>query len=888
MYISHLIVTSPLLCIFWLQIRQSSAQGLTTTAPQLTTKSSGPCPSTSPISPIPGCWGADACAYIIVPDEQQCSENYCSCGPNDPAPLITESLDGTLSTHCQYSTFPPSQCPTGTSPPGSVTGPSGGDSGAVTIDSTYVIDGATFIGNPLRGFRAPSATVTPGGPPAIVASFTFSLPVSDIDSDIYVDGVATKLPPAETAPVNVATPVTGSSLPGVVTSSVGHPSKTSILQSSSALESPPSTKSPGQSTVSISPLTSSNIGFPPLSSIGYSSSGNNGTPPVSSPTLAASSAAVTPPSSSVGLSTSGKTKIPPASSSPPVTSLTPGGSPSTTISGSISASTRTRASNVWTIYSIAVSGNPASALTVGTDTITPGGPPATVSSHTFSIPVSATGNAVDVDGTMTILSARAATTSGPGGFSQPSASSASSKIVGLSVYTIDGIPLTGNPTSLSAAGVSAALTPGASPLTLFGHTFSIPVSGTSGAINVDGTLTILPTLPASTSNVNSKTSDLTSAFTSAAPGLGPGFGPVGQTTFTESGTTYTYDQAVISAYATVGPTPTVATVTFPEYDSKGQVTSIIGPVIIGEGGHVIIHPPKIGPPGFGGPIRPPSSGKDCPSFFGIQLCPPDFNLPDAGGTGAVDPDDLPEGSDPENPDNEEDNTSTDTDEKTKTQEKQSTTTSSTESSFSSFATTTKASSTLSSSLGSSSSASSSVSSCSATGCGCAEYDYGPLATPDPLDDESGDTFKRALAGRVMYKRASSNSITKENVGQGKCPVAKYTAKPTYPGPTAISSNEGNQGRTANPNMEAFYATATYWAVATSASLSCIYIVALHLLKLRRRPSVQPLDGDGKALQRSWHRNPTLTRLVAAVNRSILTTFVCASSVSPRDQDDANP
>ena len=849
MHILDQIVPSSVWWILWLQICQSNAR--TTASPPLTTKSSGPCPTTSPISPIPGCWGANACAYIIVPDEQQCSQNYCSCGPNDPAPLITESRDGTLSTHCQYSTFPPSQCPTGTSPPGSVIHSSGGDSGAVTVDGTYIIDGATFIGNPRHGFRAPSATITPGGPPAIVASFTFSLPVSDSDSDIYVDGVATKLPPAETAPVNVATPVKSSSLPGVVTKSTGNPSKTSITNPSSSLGSSASTESPGKSRVSTSPLASSKKGLPSSSSLSHSSSGNKGIPPDSSSTLAASSATGPSPSSNVGLSTSEKIKTPPASSSPSLGSSNPGGSPSMSASASISAPTGKQASDVWTISSITISGNPTSALTVGASTITPGGPPATVSSHTFSIPASATGNAVNVDGTMTTLSTRAAITSGP--------SSASSKSAGPSVYTIDGIPLTGNPTSLSAAGASAALTPGAPPLIVSGHTFSIPVSATSGAINVDGTLTTLPTLPASVSNVNSKTKSPTSASNSAAPGLGPGFGPVGQKTFTQSGTTYTYDQAVISAYTTVGPTPTVATVTFPEYDSKGQVTSIIGPVIIGEGGHVIIHPPKIGPPGFGGPIRPPSSGKDCPSFFGIQFCPPGFNLPGAGGTGAVDPDDLPEGTDPENPDNEEDNTSTDTDKETKTQEKQSSTTSSTRSSLSSFATTTRASSAVSSSLQSSSSASSSVSSCSATGCGCAEYDYGPLATPDPLDDESQDTFKRAVAGRVMYKRASSNSITRENIGQGKCPVSKYTAKPTYPGPTAISSNEGNQGKTANPNMEAFYATATYWAVATTASPPCIYIVTLPMLNASRRPNVQPLDGNGKALQKSSHRNPTLTR-----------------------------
>ena len=811
--------------ILWLHICQSDAK--TTAPPQLTTKSSGPCPSTSPLSPIP-----------------------------------------------------PSQCPTETSTPGAVGRSSGGDSGPVTADSTYVIDGVDLIGNPRQGFRAPSATITPGGPPAIVASFTFSLPVSDSDSEIYVDGVATKLPPAETGPVSVATPLTSSSRPGSVTKTTGNPSKTSIAKSSPTLQSSPSSKSPSKSKVSTSPSASSDKGIPSSSSLGHSSSGNKGISSVSSSTLAASSARGPSPSSSVGLSTSEKVKTSRASSSLSVGSLTSGGSPSVSVSASVSSPTGKQASDVWTISSITISGNPTSALTVGAKTVTPGGPPATVSSHTFSIPASATGDVVNVDGTITTLSTRAAITSGP--------SSAPSKSISPSVYTIDGIPLTGNPTSLSVAGVSAALTPGAPPLTISGHTFSIPVSATSGAINVDGTLTTLPTLPASVSNAKSKTSAPTSASNSAAPGLGPGFGPVGQKTFTQSGTTYTYDQAVISAYTTVGPTPTVATVTFPEYDSKGQITSIIGPVIIGEGGNVIIHPPKIGPPGFGGPIRPPSSGKDCPSFFGIQFCPPGFSLPGAGETGSVDPDDLPEGTDPENPDNEEDNTSAGNDKETKTQEKQSTKTSPTRSSLSSFATTTRASSTVSSSIRSSSSASSSVSSCSATGCGCAEYDYGPLATPDPLDDESQDTFKRAVvAGRVMYKRASSNSITKENVGQGKCPVSKYTAKPTYPGPTAISANEGNQGKTANPNMEAFYATATYWAVATTASSSCVQVVTLPLLNASRRPSVQPLDGNGKALQRSSHRNPTLTRSVAVVNRLILTTFVRALSLSRADQNDPN-
>lgn len=68
---------------------------------------------------------------------------------------------------------------------------------------------------------------------------------------------------------------------------------------------------------------------------------------------------------------------------------------------------------------------------------------------------------------------------------------ASSTIALLSVYTISGIPLTGNPTSLVAG--TFTLVPGGSALTSSGHTIAIPASATGGQIQVDGIPAPLPT-----------------------------------------------------------------------------------------------------------------------------------------------------------------------------------------------------------------------------------------------------------------------------------------------------------------------------------------------------------------------------------------------------------
>ena len=127
-----------------------------------------------------------------------------------------------------------------------------------------------------------------------------------------------------------------------------------------------------------------------------------------------------------------------------------------------------------------------SGLIAGNATLFPGGPPAVISNHTFSLGPSA--DSVAIDGTPTPLSPQ--TTSGtPAPGSTITAVSASSTVT-LSTYMVSGVSLTGNPTSLVSG--SNTLTPGATPVTISNHTLSSPISATQGQISVDGILTTLP------------------------------------------------------------------------------------------------------------------------------------------------------------------------------------------------------------------------------------------------------------------------------------------------------------------------------------------------------------------------------------------------------------
>ena len=665
---------------------------------------------------------------------------------------------------------------------------------------TITISSQIFVVNPTHVVLN-NKTVLPSGSPVKVNGETVS---ADIHNDLFVNGLEVITVSGDTnsgIPV-VPTSCTSSTCPentgGVSAPSVSAPT-------ASALTAKISTKATSDSKQSSSNpvnVTAHTYTTQPRASTGSSSTYTQ----ASIHSISNSNNT----HSSQSLSSAGKI----SSRSPPSGSIT---SPL----NSIQTASISQTPIVNTVDGIPLTGNPKTAITVAGQTITPGGPAVTVSSHTFSLPASASGPVIGVDGVTTTLNTVAATV--------PTSQSGSITVGPTSTYIIDGVTLVGNPTSLAAG--STTLTPGGLPFTSKGHTFLIPASATGGVISVDGKSTTLP-LPSAqgTSSVIAQ-----SGSSNTAGGLGMGFGTVGSITLSDASTTVTYDQVVLTKYSTI-QTPTVIVTDFPEFNSKGSTTLVHGSIIVGKGGTVLIHPPSpppgggsIGPPGLGGPIRPPGGSSGCPSFLGISFCPPSINIEPPGSTN-VDPDDLPEGTDPNNPDDSENNETekntsqehtTKSEDQTSSSDHQTSTTKSTASQPSRVSATTTGSMTTStasasgskSSSGSiSSSASSSSESCSASGCGCVTLSYAPDATPNPLDDDSNETRKRRLAGRFVKNKRVDNYATSatDKVGQGSCAVNRFLIRPTYPGPAIVTNNEGHP----NPSMEAFYQTATYWAVPT--------------------------------------------------------------------------
>ncbi|KAL8895367.1 MAG: hypothetical protein Q9207_008201 [Kuettlingeria erythrocarpa] len=77
-----------------------------------------PSPTTTPLpTNVPGLNGVPGCAYVIYPNGQACVDaDYCNCG-GTPAPLLTETVDGTTTQNCNYKTVPTSECPKPTKAP---------------------------------------------------------------------------------------------------------------------------------------------------------------------------------------------------------------------------------------------------------------------------------------------------------------------------------------------------------------------------------------------------------------------------------------------------------------------------------------------------------------------------------------------------------------------------------------------------------------------------------------------------------------------------------------------------------------------------------------------------------------------------------------------------
>ncbi len=277
-----------------------------------------------------------------------------------------------------------------------------------------------------------------------------------------------------------------------------------------------------------------------------------------------------------------------------------------------------------------------SGLTAGKTTLLPGGSPATISDHTFSLGLS--GSSITVDGTPTALSQQTPTkTPAPG---STKSAGFPSTTVDLSTYTVDEVPLTGNPTSLVSG--SNTLTPGAAPLKISSHVFSIPTSATGGQISVDGTLTTLPTQRPASSR--------TQSFL-----------------LTSLGSTATYEILGVTSTDTVPPPNLSTQLVTSTWTSNTWLTTTVGgketivPVLVGcahcggnGGGVVIWNYPPFPDVTFQFPKLPNGDIVDpfhlpCIPIPFINSCtsPPVDDPPVDGVPGGIDPD--PQSTDPKTP-----------------------------------------------------------------------------------------------------------------------------------------------------------------------------------------------------------------------------------------------
>ena len=235
------------------------------------------------------------------------------------------------------------------------------------------------------------------------------------------------------------------------------------------------------------------------------------------------------------ISTSGSVQ-----SSAPATTVTQpgvffsGGPGSSAVPMSTSSVVTSLSTRTYTFDGIVFIGD-SSGLTAGSAIITPVGPPATLSGHTFSL--AAAGNSINVEGNLSPLLDVVPTTGlAPG---STSATVAPSLIASTgSAYTLDGVVLTGNPSSgLTVANsiatpsgqsgrnpssrliaANSIIIPGGLPFIASGHTFSLPASATGGDIFVDGALTHLPTPTIiNSASPGSSQSDVSAPVTASAP-----------------------------------------------------------------------------------------------------------------------------------------------------------------------------------------------------------------------------------------------------------------------------------------------------------------------------------------------------------------------------------
>lgn len=412
----------------------------------------------------------------------------------------------------------------------------------VPPDSTiyiYTLGSLTIYGQP-TSLVIGSNTLTPGGPPATANGHAFSLPANVTGGGVVEDGTTTTLgtpistvvgtgtgPPSTSCPVQQisdgqpqAVPCSSTDTgPQTTNTNTGIITNTNLNITTNTNVNTITNTGTGTGTATVNANSDTNAGAntgtgntvagtSTQTAIGTDTNTNTGT--------GTNIGTNTQTASVVNTNTNTGTGSNPGTNTQ--TALGPNTNTNTGIGAGtgvgtgtgINTKTNTNAAGIlstYTIDGIPFTGNPTS-LVAGTVILTPGGSSLTSSGHTIAIPASATGGQIQVDGTSTILPIPITTNT-------PATSS---------VYTLDGIAFTGNPTSLVAGTVT--LTPGGPSLTSSGHIIAIPSSATNGQIQVDGTTTSLPGLNTATNtgagttgtNAGTNTGTITSTGTGTNSG----------------------------------------------------------------------------------------------------------------------------------------------------------------------------------------------------------------------------------------------------------------------------------------------------------------------------------------------------------------------------------
>ena len=337
----------------------------------------------------------------------------------------------------------------------------------VPHDSTifvYTLGTLTLYGNP-TSLVIGSETLTPGGPLATADSHTLSIPTNATSGGLVEDGT----------PTTLGTPIstvvgTGS---GPASTTTGIPATNTNTNAGTGAAT---------QTVTAGTNTGTNTGTDP-------GTAESGTGAGSGTNTNTGSQAVTGTATAININTNSNTVIDSGIGTGSITATATGIPPSTntitnqatdTGTGSATGSDTNTATATGTATGNNVSGNLAASTNTGTGLN----------------PNTTTGAGA---GAGTTVTAGPGTTTGSNTNTNTSAPA-------LSTYTINGIPFTGNPTSLVAGTVT--LTPGGPDLTSSGHTIAIPTSAAGGQIRVDGS-TINLTGPNAAANAGTGTAGAT-------------------------------------------------------------------------------------------------------------------------------------------------------------------------------------------------------------------------------------------------------------------------------------------------------------------------------------------------------------------------------------------